>query len=154
MTPAQIIALARDVLIVGVLVFVAWFLVKSGEDRVTVKNLDALQKQLQTNAVEESKWRTDKDTADAKLQSDLTAINSNAATPKPPVWVCRNPSGGPVPGGPTSTTSDHTGAGRTHEGPGASAPAADNVRPRIDALERKYETALAECRDVLASWPR
>lgn len=157
MTPSAILAVVRDVVIVGALLFIGYFLVKSGEDRVTAGQLKSLEQRITQNETIESTWRTQKDTADGKLSSDLAAISVTPATPKPAVWVYNKPTTVN-----STVSSNSSAAGHSDTGPGTGvsmggsvtqAPAED-VGPAVDEAERKIEAALAQCRDLRDSWPK
>lgn len=163
MTPAAILALVRDAVIVGALAFIGFFLVKAGEDRVTAKQLAGLEQRIQDNANTEAGWRNQKDAADTKLAGDLATINRSPAQPKPAVWVCKQPPAaavGAVPGAAVKAGDQPAGAGGGEQvggqrgGGEATGPGPVNVRPLVDEAERRIETALAEARDLRDQYPQ
>lgn len=140
MTPGQYIALARDVLIVAALGFVIWFLYHSGRQAAQVAQMEALEKQVQANAHQEMIWQQEHNDALAELSSELSSINGSIARNHTPVIVQNRPSGG-VPGDPAKAANQPPESGGV------------DIRSGVNAFESKYETALAECRAALASWP-
>ena len=148
MTPGEIIALIRDVAIVGALGAAIWMLVHLGADQVKLADLKALQRQLQANANQEQTWRRNADVAQAQSQVDMEHIRALVAGYTAPVLVCPGPSrSGPVSAAPAQTSNNPAGAGGTDPGAGR------DIRPQIAQFELKYESALNDCRKAVASWP-
>jgi hypothetical protein len=137
-TPAAIYAAVKDLLILGVLAWVVWFLVSSGEDRVKVQNLEALQKQMLVNAATEAKWQKDKDAHDAQLQSDLSSARNAISARNAPIIV-RVPAGSGVPNTPAKAGSSNPASGAVESGAGR------DIRPSVNAFESKIEGVIADC---------
>jgi hypothetical protein len=55
---------------------------------------------------------------------------------------------GPVPGAKAKTGGEHSGGSGVQPGSGK------DLRPAIEAMKVKYETALADCRRLDAQWPK
>lgn len=153
MTPAAILALVKDIVIVVAVIAVGWFLVNAGKNMVHVEDIKKLEQRIIDNAKIEQTWRDQKSNADDQLARDLKNIPSVVAgnIPKPPVWVCKQPpsSSNGLPANSGSTASQPPSTGGTDAGSGQS-----NIRPALDAFETKYETVLAQCRNVLSQWPK
>jgi hypothetical protein len=137
-TPAAIYTAVKDLLILGVLAWVVWFLVSSGEDRVKVQNLEALQKQIVANAATEAKWQKDKDAHDAQLQNDIDSARAAIAARSAPIIVRVNPGSG-VPAASAKAGSSNPQSGGSVEGAGV------DIRPRVNAFELKLEQTIADC---------
>lgn len=150
MTPAAYIALARDIGIALALAFLVWKIYGAGENAVKVADLRALQFQIAEQAKTVEDWRQENTNANDQLSRDLASLHTPAAD-KPPVWLCDRPASprSPVLSTPAAST------GSAHPAPGGSdAGRGRDIRPQVEALKLKYETALAECRAVLAQWPQ
>lgn len=93
-------------------------------------------KQLTTNQKAE-------DTRDAELASLPTPSTH-------PVYIMRDQAC-PVVRIPAEAAATHAGGGGSDSG--SRGDRGSDVRPALDAFERKYETALADCREILAKWP-
>lgn len=159
MTPAAILALVKDGLIIIAVIAVGWFLVNSGKNMVHVEDIKKLEQRIEDNAKVEQTWRDQKSNADDQLARDIKSIPSVVAgnTPKPPVWLCNKPSGNSngLPANSGSTASNNSSTGGTDKGSGSSTgTTAVDRRPAVNAVETKYETAFAECRSILAKWPK
>ena len=147
MTPAQIIALVRDGLIVGALAFILWYVHRADVNAIAVADFKAVQKQVETNAKTLSKWHQEAQDAEVQRQKDMDRVSSSIASQHAPI-VLRIPTGSStVPGNPSSPSGSSACSGGSTEGPGV------DLRPQINAFESKYEEALGQCRAVLASWP-
>lgn len=153
MTPGQIIALIKDLAIVVTLGLAIWLLISYGKDIVKVSDMKAVQKQLAQNAITEAQWRQEQEAANAQRDTQLAQVGAAIANQHAPVLVCRSPNPGPVPSVPAATADAHPGIGGTDTGPGGGDKPID-IRPAINAFELKYETALADCRAAIASWPQ
>jgi hypothetical protein len=148
MTPAQIIALVRDILVVGALSWVVWRLYTDGENRVRQQDLEAVNKQLLQNQQEQYRWEQEKRDAESKASSEREQLAAAIGAQHAPVIV-RVPSGaGTVPSTSPSAPGGTACAGGSEAGSGV------DVRPGINAFETKYEGYLASCRAVLNEWPK
>ena len=148
MTPGAYLALARDIGIALALAFLVWKIYGAGENAVKVNDLKALQAQLQDNAAQEQKWRNDADAAQAQLQTDLADVHARIARQRDPI-VLRVP----VPPAAVPSLSAPP-AGSAASGRGDDTAVGVDLRPQINAFETDLETALGQCRAVLASWPQ
>ncbi len=150
MNPISYIKLARDVAIFLALGFIVWMIYGAGKNSVKVSDLKQLQSQISAQAAILEGWRKDSDHANAQLSSDMAQIDAIVGAPKPPVRLCRSAGSKPpvLPSTASEAGSEPSGGGGADTGPGI------DLRPRVDAFERKYETALAECRAALAQWPK
>jgi hypothetical protein len=79
----------------------------------------------------------DQQLADLRVSHDPIVVHDGA--------VCGNPVRHPAPAG-----SDHPASGPTESGRGED----HNLRPLVERFELQYERALADCRQVLADWPK
>lgn len=158
MTPAAILALVKDIVIVVAVIAVGWFLVNAGKNMVHVEDIKKLEQRIVDNAKIEQTWRDQKSNADDQLAKDIKSIPSIVAgnTPKQPVWVCNKPSvsGNGLPTNSGSTGSQPAATGGTDSGSGTSAETTVDRRQVVDLFETKYETVLAQCRSVLSKWPK
>jgi hypothetical protein len=110
------------------------------------------QKVTETKAQAESaQEQKDKDYAEqthnAQVQHDAELAGLHPVTT--PLIVYRNSPAlcsNPVPN-PAAAPSSTSARGAVVGGSGV------DLRPAVDAFERKYETALADCREALKSWP-
>jgi hypothetical protein len=146
MSPAAIIALIKDVVIVGAIGLVAYFLVSYGKDIVKVSDMKAIEAQIQKNAQQQEKWQKDATDADAKRSSEMYAVATTIAGQHGPIIV-RQPSACPVSNDPAKAGSEPAKGGGADPGSGT------DIRPAVNAFELKYEQSLADCRDALAKWP-
>jgi hypothetical protein len=150
MTFSAYIALARDIGIALALGFIIFKIYGAGENAVKVSDLKSLQAQIAEQASTLEGWRQESTNANAQLSQDLATLHA-AATDKPPVWLCDRPASprSPVlPAAAASPDSPHPAVGGAVEGPRR------DIRPQLEALKLKYETALAECRAGFAQWPQ
>lgn len=150
MTPGMYIALARDIGIALALGFLVWKIYNAGENAVKVSDLKALQFQIAEQAKTVEDWHQESTNANDQLSRDLASLHAPAPD-KPPVWLCNvpaSPGRAVLPTPAASTDSAHPALGGTDDG------RRRDIRPQVEALKLKYETALAECRSVIAQWPR
>ena len=148
MTPGQILVLVRDVLVLGALGFVIYRIYVDGENRVRQQDMQAVEKQLATNTLEQRQWAQDIRDAEAKRIEDMEHVSAAIAAQRAPVIV-RVPAGAGTMPRASSPPATGTACPRgPAEGPGV------DIRPALNALEFKYERALADCRAVLAEWPK
>lgn len=149
MTFGAYIALIRDGLIVLALGFVLYKIYGAGEDKIKASDLKSLQTQIAEQAQTLAGWRQESSNANDQLSRDLATLHAPVPD-KPPVWLCNGssePRSEVLPAPATSPDSAHPAPGGTDTGRGR------DIRPQLEALKLKYETALAECRSVIAQWP-
>lgn len=152
MTPAQYLAVGRDIVILAAIGLLLWWVYRGGQNAVRAADLKALQAEIQHQADILSKWRGESNDAQATLSREVAAINAvptvvhdwvqQPACPKPAVLPATAPKAGNSP----------PAAGGVQPGPGEAA-RADRRDFAVAELKRKYETAFAECRAVLTQWP-
>lgn len=147
MTPAQILAIIKDVAIIAGLIFVVLWIRNDGKNVVKIQDLQAVQKQLAANAAQEAAWATQRQQAEVQHAQDIQAVSAavNAHSAPIIVRVPANPS--PLPGTSPTATGANPGRGGSDDGPRI------DLRPAVSAFERKYETAFADCRSALSQWP-
>jgi hypothetical protein len=148
-TPGMYIALARDIGITLALAFLVWKIYSAGEDRVHASDLKSIQAQIVEQGKTLDRWRTEKSNANDQLSKDMATLHAPAVD-KPPVWLCDGPTSPRsevLPAPAPKASPQLPAAGGVVQGPGR------NIRPAIEALKLKYETALAECRAEHAEWP-
>lgn len=153
MSPATIIALIRDAAILGALGFVILWIRNEGAQSVKKQDLKAVQSQLADNALRQQQYAQEARDAQTQHSHDVETISAAiAAHSAQPVFV-RVPAGpGPLHGVSSATGDQSAPSGSTHAGPGEPIPPID-IRPGLIAFEQRYENALDECRQALASWP-
>jgi hypothetical protein len=150
MTPGQIIALVRDVVILIALAALIFLLVSYGKDITKVRDFEAVQKQLAQNAAIEAQQRQRTEDAFTQLTAEMADVRARISAQRAPI-VLRGPANScPVPsaatgaaGGPASARADDPGSRGDID-----------LRPAINEFELHYEEKLAECRSALRQWPR
>jgi len=145
MTPAQILALVRDIGILCALAFLVFRIYSDGESAVKAKDLIAVQQQLTQNSERQSQWAQEAHDAAIQHTQDLAQVVAVIGAQRAPVILQPAPTASgacPVPGHPPTPTGEPAAAGGV------------DIRAGINAFELKYETALADCRQVLSSWPK
>lgn len=152
MTPAQYLAVGRDIVILAAIGIILWLVYRGGQDHVKAADLKALQTQIEQQAKTLQTWRKESTDANDQLSKDVAAINAapvvvhdwvrNDSCPKPTVLPAT-----PAPAGRSAPS-----AGGPEPGPGDAA-RADRRDFAVQEFKRKYETAFAECRAVLTQWP-
>lgn len=150
MPPWLTLAAIKDLIVIAAVAFLAWWVYHSGQNSVHVHDLKQIQQQLVNMQAEGQRWQKEQSNAQAQLNADIPKINSLADdTARQHIWMCDNrPAQQPVP------LSAAPAPGSPPAGPrGADARPQRDIAPAIAALERKYETALEECRQALAAWP-
>ncbi len=149
MTPGQILALIKDLVILIAICVVIYFFVTYGRNLVKVQDMAAVQKQLAANTSTEARWRQEREDADKNRDEQLAKVAGAIGQQRAPVYIVRNPPNpGPLPGNPGPA--DHPACPAAGPDPG---PRVDS-RPAINAYELKYSTALIECYAALDSWPK
>jgi hypothetical protein len=142
------LTIARDVVIVGALGFIAWYLHHTGANSVKLADFQAVQKQLAANHQIEQQNAQAAAQAQVTHDQELLALNARIAGQHAPILLCQSPHPSPVPAAPATPESPHTASGT------ANTATRVDIRPAIDAFELKFESALADCRQTLASWPK
>lgn len=145
MTPAAIIALIKDAVIVLAIGAVIYVLVTYGKDIVKISDMAAVQKQVAANAQTVAGWRQEQIDANARHSADIAGIAATIGAQHAPIFLQPAPSKAgacPVSGATGAPSGQPAGSGPV------------DIRPGINTFELKYETALADCRSVLAQWPR
>lgn len=154
MTPAAIIALVRDGIILLALGLLIWLLITFGSDRVKVADMKAVQKQIAQNAQIEAGWRKEQINANAKRDADLSKVAAGITAQRAPVYVMRNPARAcPVSVAAGEASRPPPGTGGADQGSGDDRQSID-LRPQLNAFELKYETLVADCRAALDQWPQ
>lgn len=151
MTVSAIIALVRDIAILIALGFIIWWIRSEGENTVKLADLQAVQKQLDTQSKEVSQWHQEALDAQNQHTQDLAQVTAAIGAQRQPVRLCNAPRPDPVPAHPAAATSDTAGTG------GIISSARDDsrdVRPDLNAFELRIEKTVADCRLLQQSWPR
>jgi hypothetical protein len=154
MTPAAIIALVKDALIILAIGAAAWLLVSYGKDIVKVADLKSLQAQILAQGKTLDRWHQESTDANTKLNQTVAAIN--AAPVVVHDWVRQQPSCPrrpvlPGPAGATGAPGADTGGVQPVGGADADGPRRDQV---IAAFKRQWGTELAGCQSILDQWPQ
>lgn len=148
MTPAAIIALIRDVVILIALALLIWLLVSYGKDVVKVADMKAVQQQITANAATVEKWRKEQTDANVIRDKENTQVAAVVAVQHDPIRLCRSTSASAVPSTPASPASHPAASGGPDPGVG------EDLRSQINAFELKFESDLTTCRSILNQWPR
>lgn len=153
MKPSQLLALVRDIGVVVGIGLLLWLVYQAGKDRVSARDLKALQDQITQQSTIVDSWHQEAQNASQKLSTDMAAINAAAAAPHRPVLLCPPArSQRPVLPAPTGETGGaHPSAGTTFEGVGPDH--ARDIEPELTAFKQRWEIVLAQCRSVLDQWP-
>lgn len=151
MSPTLIIAIVRDVAIVGALIFIVWWIRTSGANAVKVSDMQAVQKQIAAQATQQAQWAQEARNAAIQRTQDMAQVTAAIGAQRAPILV--QPATQPacpdhLPASPAASSSSTAGSGGIISGAGR------DIRPAINAFELKYETALADCRAAIASWPK
>ncbi len=147
MTPAAIIALVRDALLILGVGFVVFWIWRDGRNGVKVADMAAVQQQITANASQEAAWHAQRDAAEVKHAQDIQSVTALISAHNQPIIVRIPTSSSPVPGTASPSAGIHPSGGGADPGPGV------NIRPDVQGFESKYELALANCRSALAQWP-
>lgn len=149
----MIIALIRDVAILGALGFVVLWIRNEGAQSVRKQDLKAVQSQLADNALRQQQYAQEARDAQTQHSHDVETISAAiAAHSIQPVLVRIPPGSGPLHGISTASGNQSAASGSAHPGPGEPVPLID-IRPGLIQFEQRYENALDECRQALATWP-
>jgi hypothetical protein len=147
-TPAAIISLVKDIVIVAAIGFLVFIFVTYGKDVVKVADMKAVQKQLTENSATIARWQKESTDADANHVSVLAQITASIDKQRAPVFV-RGPTCPNAVPAPAPKAGDSTSAPRVVDtGRGI------DYRPVINQFELKYETALTDCYTALDKWPK
>lgn len=153
MTPAAYLAIARDVVIVGAVLAILWFVHRADTDHVKVADFKAVQTQLQENARDVAQNALQARQADEQRQKDLEQVSAAIAAQQSPIWLYR-PSGGSPVSCPATRPSPQPASSRGIVEPSRADPQPVDIREPINAYEQRLETLVADCRDALAKWPK
>ena len=145
MTPGQYLALARDLLVLCALGFLIWL----GWHLKDAQDTKALARQIEANAKTTAQWQKESSDAGIKRDQEIASVRDLIAAQRQPIIVQVPPR--PVPSPTAAPGGTPAAAGRPDEGPRCGT---CDVRGAINVVEDRYETALADCRAVLASWPK
>lgn len=155
MTPAMIIALVRDAAILGALGFVLLWIHRADVNSIKIQDMKVVQSQLADNALRQKQIAQEVSNAQAQHSRDMetvsAAIVSHSAKP---IRLCVSARPSPVHGISTTTAGQPAGSGGTDAPARGDFESTLNVRAAISQFELTYESALADCRQALASWPR
>jgi hypothetical protein len=103
-----------------------------------------------------NQWKTREANSDAQRVADMQAINDRIDAYSAPVIVRVPAYPGALPGPAAGALGVHPASGPTDSGSGSAATSGGydiDIRPAVRAFEKRYETALAQCREVVADWP-
>lgn len=152
MTPSQWLAIARDIAILGALIFLIWWVRTDGQNSVKIHDFQALQKQVQENAQHAAQYAQQAQAADQQRANDLAKVSAAIGQQRAPIVVLRGPANpGPVSCAAPSPSSGSASAGGNISGTGADS--GTDVRPAINVYEQRVEGIVADCRAALAKWP-
>jgi len=146
-TPLQIIAAIKDVLIVAAVIFVTWFVYHAGQNQVKVSDVKALSAQIEYNGKVQEGFHQEITDAFAKRDTQVGQLAASIGAQHTPILLCHSPGSNTVPGNPPGTSSVAPPSGAVDAGPGI------DIRASINAFELKYESVLASCSALKASWP-
>lgn len=147
MTPVQILALIRDAVIVGGILWLLYMVYHAGENADIKSELAALQQQLSNNSKLQSQWEQERIDAQAKESQDISSVSAAIAKQRTPVILQNCPRGSTVPSGPAAPSGSTPGTGGGTEAPGR------DIRSAINDYEQWAESNFAACRAILSSWP-
>lgn len=154
MSPATYISLARDIIVIAVIGFLAYLLVSFGENRVEKKDFQALEQRIKDNAATEARWRKEDTDANDKRDKALAALHADVSAPHAPIIVrvpvAQTPGLPAHPGEAGNAHPECAGTGSGHGGAGTEV----DRRPDVEAFKLKYGTALIDCQAVLDHWPQ
>lgn len=154
MSPAAIIALARDIALVVGIGLLLWLVYRGGEDRAKASDLKSLQTEIQQQAKTLSDWRSEATHANEQLSKDVSAINAARDIPVQHVWVrdtaCPKPAVLPAATGQAGDLATPTGAVQPGAGEAAATDRRDGI---VGDFKQKWEIILAQCRALDAQWP-
>lgn len=148
MTPAAILALIKDLVIVVAIGLVAYFLISYGKDIVKISDMKAVTKQLADNTAIVTRWQKESTDADTKHVQTLQQIGAAIDKQRAPVFVRQSPGVCPVPNAPAKAGDPPNPSWGTDQGRGI------DYRPAVNQFELKYETALADCYAALDKYPQ
>lgn len=148
MSIGAILSGVKDAAIIAALCAIAYVMITYGKDVVKVSDMAAVQKQLTANSAQLAAWRKEQVDADTQREADMAQVSAAIGAQRAPI-ILRGPARAcAVPRAP---------------GPAASAPPASggnepetgvDLRGAINAYETEVEQGFADCRSVLAQWPR
>ena len=138
----------KDILIVLAACYIGWFVYHSAQSQDQVKALQAVQQQLLDNAKTQDRYRSEIGDAFAEVHSQLGSVVASIDANHKPLLMCASNGGGALPGTPASSPSGAAGTGAADTG------SRRDIRPDINAFEKRNETYLGSCRAVLKAWPK
>lgn len=144
----------KDAALVGLAVFVLWYVHHADTNAAKVEDLQGVTQQLKTNAADAARYATEARNANAELASEVAGTSAAIANQHAPVLLCPVAAAhgaGAVPSAPAAPTGGAASTGGSNAGSGEDP---RNIRPGVNALELKYEDALSRCRSVLNQWPK
>lgn len=144
------LAAIKDAVIVAAILALGWWVYHSGENAVHVRDIKSLQTQMTRMQDTEQRWQRQEQAANAVKQTDLTAINSGAVVRPLHVELCpAQPTVETVlPTAASGAAGKHSEAGRGH------VPPQPDIGPALQSYERWLERNFADCRAVIATWPK
>ena len=150
----QYIAIARDLLILALLSFVAYFIWEARANKDATADLKSQVAQLQENAKKAAAWQSGvtnaQNTASDKLDQLAGALSSFSA--RPPIIVRVPAEGSGVPSTATATGGKPADSGPVSAGQQPAMQPVD-IRPMWDAYIAKYGQALIRGQQCYDSWP-
>lgn len=153
MSPAAIIALVRDAVIVGAVLSILWFVHRADTDHVKVTDFQAVQTQLQENARDAARNALRAQQADTQRAQDLAQVSAAVAAQHAPILLRGPPGGSPV-SCPTTRPGSQPAGTRGAVQPPRADPQPVDIREPINAYEIRLETIVADCRAAIEKWPR
>lgn len=139
---SEYISIIKDSAIILAVAAVVFFIYHSGANSVRVHDIEAVQKQIQANAATEERYHSEINDAFAEVHSQMGAVYASIDAQRKPLIVRVPASGRAVPGDSASPADQSPSSGGI------------DVRSGVNALERKYESALSDCRALKESWPK
>ena len=131
----------KDILIVVAVCWLLWMVYHLGQNSNQLEFQKAIQQQLVDNQKQQERWHDEQQDAFAEENSSIAAVHAHIDAQHKPVIVQGNgtcPVSGNTPAAPSVAPATRT----------------TDIRPGIDAFERKYEDYLSSCRLILKSWPK
>lgn len=153
MPPWLSVSAIKDVVIVGMVIALGWWVYHQGENTIRVKDFAALQQQIKHQAAVQQKWQTAQANSQSVLSDEIQQIVTPHSGVVRPLHIrlCQPSSEAGtklLSGASPAPKGKHSAARATVMRPGP------DIGPAVQAFERKYETALAQCRAVIREWPR
>lgn len=140
----------KDGAIVLAIVLLGWWIYHTGANAVKVDDIKAVQTQIESNAKQVAQWAQESRNAATQHQTDMAQVSAAIAANHTPV-ILRGPTDSCPASGPASPAASQP---PSPGGADLGFRADTDLRAQINEFELKYESALADCRQALASWPR